>query len=129
MSCLETLPIQHDIHINKGVAFTGDDLSIEYFTGTEEAWTLKDLTDWTGTMVLKDSLNGTTRLTLSTEDTPAGLVLGGTAGTVTPNITHAQTTALALTDNKGVYQITLYSPDPTDEPLAFAWGNVKVRIF
>lgn len=129
MSCTESLPIQEDITLIKDIAFTSDDVTFEYWTGAEGAESLEDLTDWTATMIFKDSLNGTVRLTLSSEDTPAGVVLGGTAGTVAPAITHTQTGNLTLTNNKGVYQITLYSPAPDAEPLALAWGNVKLEVF
>ena len=112
--------VQYDIQIQAGVRF--DEGDVYFILGIDgEA---VSLAGWTGKCEIRDSINGTLRLTLVTEGTDPGIVLDATPGSIYMRITHGQTAALDLRNGKGVYLLKLISP--ALEPTWFAWGKINL---
>lgn len=117
---------RYDLVIEKGATFS------RIFT-----WKIPSATNPTSCPPL--NLTGYTaraqiRATVAAADPPAidltsspaaGLVLGGVAGTITMTITAAQTSALTLTNNVGVWDIELTAPDSS--VVRLLEGSVELR--
>lgn len=71
----------------------------------------KDLTGWTARSMVRHLVADVNPVLSFTSSPPAGLVLGGTAGTIALTITATQTAALAITT--GFWDLELVAPDGT----------------
>lgn len=120
MSCTSqdfVASVQYDIQLQAGVRFDETNMYfIRKIDGVAES-----LAGWSAECELRDSINGTLRLTLNTDT--GGIVLNAVPGSIYIRITHEQTAALALRNDKGVYLLKLINP--ALEPTWFAWGKVS----
>ena len=121
MSCTSqdlVASVQYDIQLQAGVRFDESNL---YFIRKVNG-TAASLSGWTAECEIRDSINGTLRLTLDTDT--GGIVLNTTTGSVYIRITHDQTAALELKNDRGVYLLKLINTGL--EPTWFAWGHVTL---
>jgi hypothetical protein len=77
----------------------------------------RDLTGCTARMQIREVYASPTPLLDLTSDPAAGITIDGPAGTITVEISAAQTAALAGVHRGGVYDLELESPDGTVERL------------
>lgn len=83
---------------------------------------LRDLTDHTALLEVRDEPSGDVLLTLSTENDR--IELGGAAGTI--DLVIAATDTADILWEAAVYDLTLTAPDDGDTD-ALLWGHVTVR--
>ena len=110
--------ILYDIDVRAGVRF--DEKSAYFIRKVDGIPT--SLAGWYASCEIRDSINGQLRLFLDTSN--GGVVLNAVDGAVYIRITHEQTAALELRDEKGVYLLKLV--DTNQEPEWFAWGKVTL---
>jgi hypothetical protein len=115
-----TAMFRYDITLQSGVRF---DENNAYFVRSIDG-VAESLAGWTAVCELRDSVNGTLRLTLTTEN--GGILLNDvTDGAVYLRITHDQTAALDFRDNRGVYLLRLINL--SGEPSWFGWGKIAME--
>lgn len=86
----------YDILIEQGATFRLN------LTWRDANGVLVDLTNWSARMQIRESINDAEAV-VDLSSPSAGIVLGGTAGTITVTIPAAQTAALAI--RRGVYDL------------------------
>jgi len=104
--------------ITKGITFN------PVFTWTDSSGNPVDLTGYKARMQIRPEKDDPTILvSLSTEDTPPEIVLGGTGGTIA--VTLSAETTLALVGDGGVYDLEVYEGTvPNEVVVQVLRGNV-----
>lgn len=97
------MTVRYDLQVNQGETFT------KVFTYKNPDGSLIDLTGYSARMQVRTNYEAPTFL-LELTTANGGIVIGGTAGTITINITPAQTLAIAITSLVGIppYQNFVY---------------------
>lgn len=91
-------PGVYDFTIYQGATFS------RVITWKDESETLVNLTGYTARMQIRQRIGGDTLIALTTEN--SRIALGGTAGTITLNVSATDTAALTM---DGVYDLELVS--------------------
>lgn len=89
---------------------------------TDAGVTLRDLTGYTGSLIIRDRPKSTT--TLLALSSPGDIIFGGAAGTIDIVISATATAALAWT--VGYYDLTITAPGPGDTD-ALIYGAFAVK--
>lgn len=89
---------------------------------TDEGVTLRNLTGYTASLIIRDEPQGTPLLTLTTVDN--SILLGGVNGTIELVITASATAAITWTT--GVYDLTITAPTGGDTD-ALLYGHFTVK--
>jgi hypothetical protein len=110
-------PAKVNFHIWKGATFR----KVLTLFESGEGSPAQDLSGYTANLEIKDKIEGTTLLSLTTVN--GGILLGGASGTITLVI-DANATAL-LTWQHGVYDLVITAPSGNADVLLY--GNFAVR--
>lgn len=98
-----TKPAELDLYIFPGATFNGD---VETWTWAIDGDAV-NLTGYTALALVTDGFGGTSRLSLTSAG--GGLVLGGSAGTIAPVLSAADTAALWTSHGASLSQASVYA--------------------